>query len=132
MGADVLHLGQRDLPPALARRVVGPDVAIGRSTHDREQFDAALADDDVDYACTGPVWATPTKPGRAATGLDLVRHAAAAGTAKPWFAIGGVDRGTVPQVVAAGARRVVVVRALTGAPDAAAAVRALREALPGA
>ncbi|GAA0314439.1 thiamine phosphate synthase [Kineococcus aurantiacus] len=132
VGADVLHLGQRDLPPALARRVVGPDVAIGRSTHDREQFDAALADDDVDYACTGPVWATPTKPGRAATGLDLVRHAAAAGTAKPWFAIGGVDRGTVPQVVAAGARRVVVVRALTGAPDAAAAVRALREALPGA
>ena len=133
-GADVLHLGQRDLPPAAARRVVGPDVVIGRSTHTPEQAARAAAEAEVGYFCTGPVWATPTKPGRAAVGPDLVRVAAATGTAKPWFAIGGIDLGTLEEVLDAGARRVVVVRALTeaGDPGAAAAelARRLRE-VPG-
>ncbi|WP_432512302.1 thiamine phosphate synthase [Kineococcus sp. SYSU DK001] len=130
-GAHVLHLGQRDLPPAAARGLVGPGALIGRSTHSPAQFDAALADPEVDYACVGPTWATPTKPGRAATGLDLVRHAAAAvGDRSPWFAIGGIDLSTVEQVVEAGARRVVVVRALTGADDPAGATAALLRHLP--
>ena len=129
-GADVLHVGQRDLPPAAARRLVGAGTLIGRSTHSPAQFDAAAADPDVDYACVGPTWATPTKPGRAATGLELVRHAAAAGGSTPWFAIGGVDLSTVDEVVAAGARRVVVVRAITQADDPAAATAELLARLP--
>ncbi|WP_432543713.1 thiamine phosphate synthase [Kineococcus sp. SYSU DK002] len=129
-GAQVLHLGQRDLPPAAARRLVGPGTVIGRSTHSPAQFDAAVADPDVGYACVGPTWATPTKPGRAATGLELVRHAAATAGDVPWFAIGGIDLSTVEQVVEAGARRVVVVRALTGADDPAAATTALLRRLP--
>ncbi|WP_432496769.1 thiamine phosphate synthase [Kineococcus gypseus] len=130
-GAPVLHLGQRDLLPAAARPLVGPATVIGRSTHSPAQFDAAVADADVDYACVGPTWATPTKPGRAATGLELVRHAAASAGATPWFAIGGIDPSTVEQVVDAGARRVVVVRAVTEADDPAGAVAALLRALPG-
>ncbi|WP_432523749.1 thiamine phosphate synthase [Kineococcus sp. SYSU DK006] len=129
-GADVLHLGQRDLPPAAARRLVGAGPLIGRSTHSAAQFDAAVADPAVDYACVGPTWATPTKPGRAATGVDLVRHAAASAGTRPWFAIGGIDLSTVDEVVAAGARRVVVVRAITEADDPAAATRELLRRLP--
>ena len=130
-GADVLHLGQRDLPVAVARRIVGPDVIIGRSCHDPGQVDAAIADPDVDYFCTGPVWATPTKPGRAATGLELVRYAASTGTTRPWFAIGGIDPTNASEVVDAGARRLVVVRAIADAGDPAAATRALRAAVDG-
>lgn len=126
-GADVLHLGQRDLAPAQARGLVGPDVLLGRSTHDAGQAAAADADPDVDYFCTGPLWSTPTKPGRAATGLQLPQAVAASGTRKPWFGIGGVDVTRLPQVVAAGASRVVVVRAVTQAEDAEAAARAVRD-----
>lgn len=126
-GADVLHLGQDDLPLPVAREIVGPRV-IGRSTHDIDQVDRAIAED-VDYFCVGPCWPTPTKPGRPAPGLDLVRAAAARDTAKPWFAIGGIDAQTLPEVVAAGARRVVVVRAITGAEDPRAAAADLRAAL---
>lgn len=134
-GAPVLHLGQDDLPTAAARRILGPQVPLGRSTHDETQVDAALADPLTGYFCVGPCWPTPTKPGRAAPGLDLVRYAARrapAGdpAAPPWFAIGGVDLTTVDEVVAAGARRVVVVRAVTEAEDPAAAVRALLDRLP--
>ncbi|WP_432483926.1 thiamine phosphate synthase [Kineococcus esterisolvens] len=129
-GSHVLHLGQRDLPPAAARRLVGAGTLVGRSTHSPEQFDAAVADPEVDYACVGPTWATPTKPGRAATGLDLVRHAAVSAAGTPWFAIGGIDLSTVEEVVAAGARRVVVVRAITGADDPAAATAELLRRLP--
>ncbi|WP_345711453.1 thiamine phosphate synthase, partial [Kineococcus glutinatus] len=86
---------------------------------------------DVDYFCAGPVWATPTKPGRAAVGTDLVRRAAAVAGATPWFAIGGVDLASLEEVLEAGARRVVVVRAITQAGDpgaaAAAFARRLRE-----
>jgi thiamine-phosphate pyrophosphorylase len=128
-GADVLHLGQRDLSPRQARAIVGPDVVIGRSTHDRGQAADADADPDVDYFCTGPVWATPTKPGRAATGLDLPRAVAATGTTKPWFAIGGVDAARLAEVVRAGAQRVVVVRAVTEASDPFVAARAIRDQL---
>ena len=127
-GADVLHLGQDDLPLAVARDIVGPDVVIGRSTHDAAQVDEALASD-VDYFCVGPCWPTPTKPGRPAPGLDLVRTTAAHATGTPWFAIGGIDEARLPEVLAAGARRVVVVRAITAAEDPAAAARALKEAL---
>ncbi|WP_305092618.1 thiamine phosphate synthase [Prescottella sp. R16] len=130
-GADVLHLGQNDLPVHYARRIVGPDVVIGRSTNNRAQASLAAIEDDVDYFCTGPVWATPTKPGRTASGLDLVRSTADAEPTRPWFAIGGVDEERLPEVLAAGASRIVVVRAITAADDPEAAARALSDALRG-
>jgi thiamine-phosphate pyrophosphorylase len=127
-GADILHLGQDDLPLSVARDVIGPEPLIGRSTHDAEQAGAA-EDEAVDYFCVGPCWPTPTKPGRTAPGLDLVRTAAALNGDTPWFAIGGIDLDRVPEVLAAGARRIVVVRAITAAEDPAAAARALLNAL---
>lgn len=129
-GADVLHLGQDDLPVPWARRVVGDDVLLGRSTHDEAQAAAAAGEVGADYFCTGPCWPTPTKPGRPASGLDLVRATAAAAPARPWFAIGGIDHDRLDDVLAAGATRVVVVRAITEADDPEAAARALRDRLP--
>lgn len=129
-GADVLHLGQDDLPVPAARQVVGPDVLVGLSTHDPEQATAAAGAEGVDYFCVGPTWETPTKPGRPAAGLALVRHAASLQTSRPWFAIGGISAGTLSEVVDAGASRVVVVRALTEAADPFAAAQALRARLP--
>lgn len=130
-GSDVLHLGQGDLPVPAARALLGDGVRIGRSTHTEAQAAAAATDPGVDYFCVGPCWPTPTKPGRAAPGLPLVRYAAALPTHRPWFAIGGVDATTLEQVLDAGARRVVVVRALTEAADPGAAAadlaRRLRE-----
>lgn len=123
LDADGVHLGQNDLPPSLARELLGPDALIGFSTHSPEQWDAAPAE--ADYLCAGPVWETPTKPGRPAAGLEYVRHAAASGETRPWFAIGGIDRGNLDRVVDAGATRVVVVRAVTQTGDPADAVRAL-------
>ncbi|WP_329561461.1 thiamine phosphate synthase [Streptomyces uncialis] len=128
-GADVLHLGQGDLPVPAARAIVGDDVLIGRSTHALPEARDAAVQQGADYFCTGPCWPTPTKPGRNAPGLDLVRHTAALGTDRPWFAIGGIDLGNLDQVVEAGARRVVVVRALTEAPDPGAAAREFAERL---
>jgi thiamine-phosphate pyrophosphorylase len=122
---DVLHLGQDDLPVAAARDILGDDVLIGRSTHAAAEVELAAAADGVDYFCVGPTWPTPTKPGRPAPGLPLLAHAAATGTSRPWFAIGGIDGSTLDQVLAAGARRVVVVRALTEAEDPGAAAAAL-------
>jgi thiamine-phosphate pyrophosphorylase len=129
VGADVFHLGQDDIPVPLARRILGEDVVIGRSTHSVEQAQAAEAEDGVDYFCTGPCWPTPTKPGRFAPGLDLVRATAAAGPARPWFAIGGIDLERLPEVLDAGASRIVVVRAITEAEDPKAAARTLRSRL---
>ncbi|MBK0865673.1 thiamine phosphate synthase [Saccharopolyspora sp. HNM0986] len=130
--ADVLHLGQEDIPVGLARRIVGDEVVLGRSTHDVVQADAAATEPGVDYFCTGPVWTTPTKPGRAAAGLELVRHAAEHhGHGRPWFAIGGVGHGNLAEAVAAGAERAVVVRAVTEAEDPRAAAESLRAGLPG-
>ena len=129
-GAPVFHVGQRDLPLPGVRSLLGPSVALGLSSHDPAQISAAAANPLTDYFCVGPLWATPTKPGRAAVGLQMVAHAASLGTTKPWFAIGGIDVGNVEQVVAAGASRIVVVRAITEADDPAAAAQALRAALP--
>ena len=160
-GADVLHLGQDDLPLQIARDIIGPRPVIGRSTHDRVQASAAAAEE-VDYFCVGPCWPTPTKPGRPAPGLDLVRATAelvsgaasaatsdsgaasaptsdsgaagstTSGTDKPWFAIGGIDEQRLPEVLAAGARRIVVVRAITGAEDPGAAAQRLKARLAAA
>ncbi|MFC4741298.1 thiamine phosphate synthase [Gordonia hankookensis] len=127
--ADVLHVGQGDLPAARARQIVGPDVVVGLSSHDDAQMRAAVVDDDVDYFCVGPCWPTPTKPGRAAPGLDLVRAAADVDPPKPWFAIGGIDTARLSEVRAAGADRVVVVRAITAADDARDAAAQLRTTL---
>ncbi|GAB3130072.1 thiamine phosphate synthase [Tsukamurella serpentis] len=127
--ADVLHLGQDDLPVTVARRILGPDVLIGRSTHDDAQARAAAGEAGVDYFCTGPCWPTPTKPGRPAPGLPLVSSTAAAAPARKWFAIGGIDLERVPQVREAGADAIVVVRAITEAPDPEAAARDLSAAL---
>jgi thiamine-phosphate pyrophosphorylase len=127
-GADVLHLGQDDLPLPIARDIVGPGPVIGRSTHELAQVNAAAAEA-VDYFCVGPCWPTPTKPGRAAPGLDLVRATAELATNKPWFAIGGIDEQRLPEVLAAGASRIVVVRAITGADDPQAAAQRLKARL---
>ncbi|WP_425571726.1 thiamine phosphate synthase [Pseudonocardia tropica] len=128
-GADVLHLGQDDLPVAWARRVVGDDVLIGRSSHSTTETLAAADEDGVDYFCVGPCWPTPTKPGRPAPGLDLVRTVAGRAPARPWFAIGGIDGDRLDEVLDAGADRIVVVRAITEAEDPGAAAAALRARL---
>ncbi|MFJ8956608.1 thiamine phosphate synthase [Streptomyces sp. NPDC102381] len=119
--SDVLHLGQGDLPVPAARAVLGEDVLIGRSTHAEDEAAAAAVQEGVDYFCTGPCWPTPTKPGRYAPGLDLVRYTAGLDTDRPWFAIGGIDLTNLDEVLEAGARRAVVVRAITEADDPAAA-----------
>ncbi|PEG42851.1 thiamine phosphate synthase [Mycolicibacterium agri] len=126
--ADMLHLGQDDLPLDIAREIIGPEPLIGRSTHDRDQVSAAVAEA-VDYFCVGPCWPTPTKPGRPAPGLPLVGFAAGLGTDKPWFAIGGIDEQRLPEVLDAGTRRVVVVRAITSADDPQAAAKRLKQLL---
>jgi thiamine-phosphate pyrophosphorylase len=128
-GAPVFHIGQQDLPVRAARTLLAAGTAVGLSSHSPEQARAAAADDDVSYFCVGPLWATPTKPGRAAVGLGLIGYAASLGTGKPWFAIGGIDLKNVDQVVAAGASRIVVVRAITEASDPTAAAQALLRAL---
>ncbi|MBV9486012.1 MAG: thiamine phosphate synthase, partial [Frankiaceae bacterium] len=122
---DVLHLGQDDLPVKVARDLLGDDIVIGRSTHAPMEVDAAASQEGVDYFCVGPTWPTPTKPGRPAPGLSLLAHAAAIGTERPWFAIGGIDESNLEEVLAAGATRVVVVRALTEASDPGAAAASL-------
>ncbi len=128
-GAPVLHLGQDDLPVAAARRIVGDEPVIGRSTHDPAQADAANTAPGVDYFCAGPTWFTPTKPGRPAAGLALIEHAARTAT-RPWFGIGGIETlERLDEVIGRGARRVVVVRAITAAGDPGAAARAIAERL---
>jgi thiamine-phosphate pyrophosphorylase len=126
-GADGVHVGQEDMPVADARELVGPDLLIGLSTHARGEIDRADAAD-ADYIAVGPVHETPTKPRRPAVGLELVRYAAARAV-KPFFAIGGLDARNLDAVLDAGARRVVVLRAVAGAEDPQAAARELREQL---
>jgi thiamine-phosphate pyrophosphorylase len=132
--ADALHLGQDDLPVAVARQVIGPAPLVGLSSHDPDQVAGAATAAGVDYFCVGPCWPTPTKPGRPAPGLPLVRQAARIAPpsdpgGRPWFAIGGIDLARLDGVLAAGARRVVVVRAITEASDPQAAAAALRARL---
>jgi thiamine-phosphate pyrophosphorylase len=129
LGATGVHLGQDDLPPAAARRIVGPEVIIGLSTHSSADLQAIPPE--VDYIAVGPVFETPTKPGRPAVGVELLRHAAAV-TSLPWFAIGGIDASNINEVLDAGARRVVVVRAITQADDPVAAAEQLSERLRSA
>jgi thiamine-phosphate pyrophosphorylase len=131
-GADVLHLGQDDLPPGVARRILGPGPVIGRSSHSPGQAAASAAEDGVDYFCAGPLWATPTKAGRPGTGLGLLSSVTGLGTARPWFAIGGISFERLDQVLEAGATRVVVVRALTEADDPGAAAAAFAKRLRAA
>jgi thiamine-phosphate pyrophosphorylase len=115
LGADGVHVGQDDMDPADARRVVGPDAIVGLSTHSREQIEAA-GRQPVDYISVGPIWETPTKEGRPGTGLELIR-AAAEIAPRPWFAIGGIDTENVAQVTEAGAQRICVVRAIRDAEN---------------
>ena len=128
--ADGVHVGQDDVPAAVARRIVGPDALVGLSTHAPEEL-AASAVEPVDYVSAGPVEPTPTKPGRPGTGLDYVRLAAVR-SPHPFFVTGGVSPATLPDIAAAGATRFVVVRALTESPDPAAVVKELRRLLDAA
>jgi thiamine-phosphate pyrophosphorylase len=131
--ADGVHVGQDDPPVAEARERAGPAALVGLSTHSPDQVDSACAaggEERPDQISVGPIFETPTKAGRPATGLALVEHAARSATV-PWFAIGGIDAGNVTRVVAAGARRIVVVRAIRDASDPEAAALALRGALVG-
>ncbi len=127
---DILHLGQDDLPVSAARDILGDEILIGRSTHAESEVSAAAVEVGSDYYCVGPTWPTPTKPGRHAPGLQLTSYAVRQAADRPWFAIGGIDLTNIEQVVAAGATRVVVVRAITEADDPAEATRALLTALP--
>jgi thiamine-phosphate pyrophosphorylase len=126
-GADGVHVGQDDMPPEEARDVLGTEAIVGLSTHSPEQL-AASAAAPVDYVSAGPIWETPTKEGRPGVGLGYVRHAAEHAP-HPFFAIGGIDTTNAAEVVAAGARRLCVVRAIRDADDPQAAAEELRAAL---
>ncbi|HEX6753274.1 MAG TPA: thiamine phosphate synthase [Solirubrobacterales bacterium] len=135
--ADGVHVGQDDMPPAEARAALGPDAIVGLSTHSEEQIAAAVGEP-IDYISVGPIWETPTKEGRPAVGLDLIRHASASAP-HPFFAIGGIGASNAAEVVDAGARRICVVRAIRDAENPAVAAEELRgafaplgEAAPGA
>jgi thiamine-phosphate pyrophosphorylase len=128
-GADGVHVGQDDTPVARAREIVGHDVIVGLSTHSMKQAQAGCRSG-ADYIAVGPVHATPTKEGRPAIGVEPIRYAAAH-VSVPWFAIGGIDTQTVADVVRAGARRIVVVRALADADDPEATARELRAKMNG-
>jgi thiamine-phosphate pyrophosphorylase len=128
-GADGVHVGQDDMPVHRARALVGPDAIVGLSTHSMQQAQAGCRSG-ADYIAVGPVHATPTKAGRPAIGVGPIRYAASH-VDVPWFAIGGIDADTVGAVVKAGARRIVVVRAIANADDPEAAARQLRGAVNG-
>jgi thiamine-phosphate pyrophosphorylase len=130
--ADGVHVGQDDVPVAEARRIAGDDAIVGLSSHSAPQLDAADAAEPPnrpDYISVGPVWETPTKLGRPAAGLEYVRYARDRATL-PWFAIGGVDETRLIELIAAGAERVVVVRAIRDADDPCAAAADLKGMLP--
>jgi thiamine-phosphate pyrophosphorylase len=125
--ADGVHVGQADTATVQARELVGPDRLVGLSTHSPAQIEAAAAAE-VDYIGVGPIHATPTKPGRPAVGLELVRYAASNATI-PFFAIGGISTANIKDVAAAGAERIAVVRALTDAADPEGTASGLRNAV---
>ena len=132
LDADGVHLGQNDLPVETGRRILG-DAIVGVSTHSEDEIDVATASPQrIDYIAVGPVHETPTKPGRPGTGLGLLHHAARV-VDVPWFVTGNMNAGTLPEAMEAGARRAVVVRGITEAPDpvsAAAELRAILEQYP--
>lgn len=128
-GAPIIHVGQDDLGASDVRRIVTRTTLVGRSSHSIEEAMSELADQDVNYFAVGPCWPTPTKPGRPAPGLSLVKQVAELAPTKPWFAIGGIDENNLDQVLAAGAKRIVVVRAITEAADPERAAATLRARL---
>ena len=129
LGADGVHVGQNDLPIEFTRRFFGEGI-VGLSTHSPGEVDRALTRSDlIDYFVVGPCFETPTKAGRPAAGLELVRYASEQKTRLPWFAIGGINESNLDAVIAAGARRIVVVRAITEADDPVGAAAALKERL---
>ena len=130
MNANGVHLGQKDLAVDLARRVL-PHGLVGRSSHESAHALEAI-EEGADYFAVGPVWETPTKPGRKAAGLSYVREVASLEPDIPWYAIGGIDAGNVHEVLDAGARRIAVVRAILDARDPSAAASTLKAALDGA
>ena len=121
--ADGVHLGQHDLPIDIARKMLGPDKLIGRSTTNPTELQRALAEK-ADYIGVGPVHETPTKPGKAAAGNEYVRYAAQHATL-PWFTIGGLNADNLGPTLAAGATRIAVVRALMQAENPAEVARSL-------
>lgn len=127
LDADGVHVGQVDLAVAEVRATMGAGAIVGLSTHSPDQWEAA--DQAADYLCAGPVWETPTKPGRPAAGLEYIRYAAMSGETRPWFAIGGINEGNLAEVQQAGASRIVVVRAVTEADDSGRSVRMLLDGL---
>ena len=127
VGADGVHVGQDDVSPGLARRILGEDAIIGMSTHRKEDLVASL-DEPIDYVSAGPVTPTPTKPGRPGVGLGYIRYASAH-AGRPVWVTGGASPATVAAMVGAGARHVVVVRWLTEAADPRDAARQLRQAI---
>jgi thiamine-phosphate pyrophosphorylase len=127
VGADGVHVGQDDMPVAEVRELVGPDMLIGLSTHASQEIDAADARL-LDYIGVGPIHETPTKPGRPAVGLELVRYAAAHAPVA-FFAIGGLEAGNLAQALDAGATRACVLRAITDAEEPQSAARELRDML---
>ena len=129
VGADGVHVGQDDRASAEARAVIGQEKIVGLSTHRPEQMVLAIANEEIDYFSVGPVWETPTKQGRPAAGLGYVELAASRAGERPWFAIGGIDRGNIAQVLDRGAGRVCVVRAIAGARDPRAAATELKQAI---
>lgn len=126
LGADGVHVGQEDMQVEAARAIVGERI-VGLSTHARDQIERAESSS-ADYIAVGPVYETPTKPGRKSVGLEALRFAATT-SSKPWFAIGGIDRSNLEDVIAAGATRIVVVRAITEAKDPVAAAAELKARL---
>ena len=125
--ADGVHVGQEDVAVAEAREFLGPDAIIGLSTHSEQQIADA---EGVDYISVGPVWETPTKEGRPAVGLELIRHAAEH-SRFPFYAVGGIDPSRAPAVIEAGASRLCVVRAIRDAEDPSGVAGALRSAFAG-
>jgi thiamine-phosphate pyrophosphorylase len=127
VGADGVHLGQTDLPVAIARQILGAEAIIGQSTTNPEELKRALASG-VDYVGVGPVFATPTKPDKPPAGFDYVQYACQNATV-PWFAIGGIDIGNLETVIKAGARRIAVVRSLMQSNDPEVVARAMKQKL---
>ncbi|MDJ0580507.1 thiamine phosphate synthase [Crocosphaera sp.] len=115
VNADGVHLGQQDIPVSLARRILGPNKIIGRSTTNPQEMAKAIAEK-ADYIGVGPVYATPTKPDKKPAGLEYVKYAKE-NSPIPWFAIGGIDQHNVTEVMASGATQVALVRAIMEAND---------------
>ena len=129
-GADVLHVGQEDISPVDAKSIILSSTRIGLSTHSELEAFEANMNPNVDYFAVGPCWPTPTKPGRPAPGLNLVKYVSSLQVDKPWFAIGGIGFEEVDQVIDAGATRIVVVRAITNSDNPERAAKRLKELLP--